>query len=379
MTGLLNIFLVITLIARLSVAGPGISFDFEFYIHFIDDVRREPIDQFLEHVSEAFPYYAWGFARYEFGFATLVYVFPVWLTATTVYTTVAASSLFVKLEVLRRMRAPWPVLILAYVFFVTLFEVNAIRAGVALACLMIAVLLLSSGKPIKCLLWMFGACAFHISAIAILVLVLASLAVIRMRLGNLSKLTLLLIGLLVPPNLSHIASVAGGKLEEYARFAERFDVYTGASGLNVTSAMCALFAMFFASHLILQRGERREGSQHVEHATGFVLSYFVGLLILFSGLLAIIGDRIWQLALPVLLAFMCRQRGVDPLQSWANLISQNLLAQRGLLRVIAAGARSGIYVCMTIYIIGNLLIRYPHTNFFNFILDDVVLVPPELE
>ena len=368
---------------RLSVANNSISFDYQFYIEFIDEVKKAQFSVFIENIVSEIPYYPWGdFGKFEFGFAILVYAFPATLSSNTIYTTIACASLLWKLEIMRRFRVPVPVLILFFIFFVTLFESNALRAGVALAFLMAGTWqLVRHGSVWRASPYFLLSVTFHLSAIIVIGMIILSYISTLLSISRRVLMAILLIALVIPINLLQISSLFGGKVAEYVLLADSFDLYTGASAFNIGSGMALLFFLFF--FVAIKRGfldfvTASNSPGQLVVRTGLLLSYTAACLIVFSGALSIIGGRMWLLILPIITCLMClfytTERPIGGrAMPWFSIAASRQRAN-GL---VIAWIPWLILSLVGLYIVVNLLIRYPQSNFFDFLLDRVEVIPPE--
>lgn len=374
---LTNAFLVMCAFIRFVGADDTFSFDYRHYIVFINEVGKLSLQDFVGRMLDGFPYFPWADAgEFEIGFAILVYLFPSFLSAKVVYASIAVIALLIKLEVLRRLRVPIYVLVLMFIFFVTLFEGNALRAGVSLSFLMLAIFGIYRGWGIALVLWLLiTAIFFHVSSAAAIFFTALGIIIYRTnpRIGIL--VFGLLLGLFFPANLEKIAPLIGGKVEEYVILTESFDLYSGASGINASSVMAIFFVIFFLLLISISREAFGDTKYLTTASIGLMFAYGAGSLVLFSGMLAVIGDRIWQLALPIALAIM--YSGYFGLKNDFKKSGDvdSLLVYRT--RFIALKI-SGIAVfCLLNYLILiNICIRYPQTNFFSFVMGEIELKAP---
>lgn len=371
-----NLLLVLVLVVRLLFADQSLSFDYQFYLDFITEVKGESLPEFLNKAATEFPYYPWAdFGLFEVGFALLVYLSPSFLSAQVVYAAIAGTSLYVKLDIMRRMRVSAPMLALFFVFFVTLFEGNALRAGLALAALMLGVMRLTRTGRLRSTIACFAiAMSFHVSAIVPIALILFGSFTWRSALRPGTLATVLLVGLALPANLTIIASLIGGKIAEYVILADEFDLYTGASGLNIVSLMCITFVLTFVGYMLAPAMDARKTNRPSLHV-GVLLAYGTGALVLFSGALSIIGDRIWQMALPIIWTLVSNARS-----QWTGSILQlpffNLRSASGRGGVLISVGSVLLVGLLSFYIVANLVFRYPQTNFFSSFVGKIDLVSP---
>jgi hypothetical protein len=371
-----NFLLALAIVVRLMLSDDSLSFDYQFYLDFISEVRGETLTGFLTKAMSEFPYYPWGsFGRFEVGFAFLVYLFPSFLSAPIVYASIAGASLYIKLEVMRTMRVSPPMLILFFVFFVTLFEANALRAGLALTALMLAVVRLTRTPTLRGVIPYFVvAVSFHVSAIIPIALVILGTLTWRRRVGPKALAAMLLFGLVVPANLMSFASLFSGKIADYVVLADEFDLYTGASGLNLASLMCITFGLTLVGYMLARPDHERLASRPSLHV-GLLLAYGAGALVLLSGALSIIGDRVWQLAFPIIWALVSQAHSTWP-HSTLKLPFFDLRSSAGRGGVLISAGWLLLVGLLSFYIVVNILFRYPQSNFFSSIVGKKELIAP---
>ena len=174
-------------------------------------------------------------------------------------------------------------------------------------------------------------------------------------------------------NLDAVLEGAGGKLAYYLVLARDYDRYTGASGLNSISLMCIIFALFFAKQALRGgpgSGVNKDAVEYYYFA--MTLSIATGILILFSGIVAVIGDRVWQLVLPLLMLYtsLCRKLSYPKSQRTAFFD----LSSRVDLYYFTNLA---VNILLFYYVVIGLFIRFPLSNFFSLLVGVEELTPLE--
>ena len=172
-------------------------------------------------------------------------------------------------------------------------------------------------------------------------------------------------------NLESILEAVGGKLAEYLVQARDFDMYIGASGLNASSSLSILLAISFL-HIVM-KPDFLDKNQPAQFTAYFALasSIAIGSLILFSGIFSIIGDRIWQLGMPILLLM---------LHFLTNTYNRNEKLEKlpFLDRPLTLPGVNNLLINIVLfyYVVIGLLFRYPQSNFFSWITGPSTLIPP---
>lgn len=342
------------------------SFDYQFYIIFIKEISNLGGGDFLARIIEGFPYFPWADAgKFEFGFASVIYPFSLFLDSAVLFALIASVSIFLKLELLRRFGLGFYRLIIFYFFDVILFESNMLRAGIALSFVLLSCwFYLKRGSVFLAFGCGILAGFFHLSAYVFLVLGGVAFFMRKIGVGRVGIGFVIISSVVVASNLEFIFEVVGGKLSEYLIQAKDFDLYTGASGLNASSFLCFLFAVYFWGGIFRLKSDfRKEILVSAYYAE--LLSVSVGVLILFSGFLSVVGDRIFQLGFPVLLALL-------------GFFQKNTNNNYKLI-----GWRFGVFnlsvdFLLFYYVIIGLLFRYPQTNFFSWITGTIEFIPPDI-
>lgn len=359
----LNSSLVLVTFFRFLFAQDSISYDYQFYIFFIKEISSLDLNGFFSRVIEGFPYFRWAdHGKFEFGFAFFVYPFSLFFDSEVVYALIASLSIFVKVEILRSFGLGFYRLFIFYLFDIILFESNMMRAGIALSFVLLSCWLYFKRESVFfALFFAILAGSFHLSSYAFLALGVVAYFIQNIKLGRTGIGLLIFLSIIFAGNLEFVFEVVGGKLSEYLIQAKEFDLYTGASGLNASSFLCFLFAVYFWNLIFLSNVNLKEKTL-LSFYYAEVISISFGVLILFSGFLSILGDRFFQMGLPVLLALIGFSQGKGGrflLSGWfVNIFNFS------------------VNFLLFYYVVIGLLFRYPLTNFFSWITGVIEFTPP---
>lgn len=358
----LNLFLVLVTFFRFIFAQDSISYDYQFYIIFIQEISNLRVDEFFARVIEGFPYFHWANnGKFEFGFAFFVYPFSLFFDPEVTYALIASLSIFLKMEILRSFGLGFYRLFVFYLFDIILFESNMMRAGVALSFVLLSCWFYFKREYIFfAVIFSILAGFFHLSSYVFLVLGGGAFFIKKIKLGRAGIGFLIFLSTIAAVNLELIFDAVGGKLSDYIIQAKEFDLYTGASGLNASSILCFLFAVYFWGLIFRSNVNLREKTL-LSFYYAEMISVSVGILILFSGFLSVLGDRLFQIALPVLLALLGFYQG-------------------GGNKFLLSGWRINIFnfsvnSLLFYYVVIGLLFRYPLTNFFSWITGEIEFSP----
>ena len=126
----INLWLALSVFLRFLFADNSISFDYQFYIQFFEEVSALDIRLFLERSLGSFPYFPWADSgKFEIGIAFVAFFLGKFLEPAVLYALIAAVSILIKLEIFRSFGLGLYKTLIFYVFDVVLFESNALRAG----------------------------------------------------------------------------------------------------------------------------------------------------------------------------------------------------------------------------------------------------------
>ena len=355
---LLNLVLSTLTFIRYIFADNTISYDYQFYITFFEEINRINFLDFGSAIGKEFPYIRWGeggFGKFECGFGILAYTLGKVFNPSVLYALIASVSIYIKLDILRRFNIKFYQYFIFFIFDITIFESNQLRAGLALAIFMVFIYnnLNKNNKILSLFLLLFSALC-HLSIIILVVIFYLSKFAINLKKKYFFILLLFILESVAVLNLNFITSFFGGKIEEYNILSNNFDVYNKTSGINISSILAITFAIYFLYN-------KKTGSKNESWIYGFLFSGISAILIFFSNFFIILSDRIWLLCLPIILLFYSYESFYLENNKKFSLILNNIIVME-----------------LFYYIIINLLYRYPSSNFFDFmhIIPNFEFIPP---
>ena len=341
--------LLVTLLVyvRFSFArGESFSYDFANYQTYLLALKEVEWATLMEFLPLTFPYvFVPGGGAFELGFAAITKWLLLALPPSAVYALVAAASVGLRTFAMRRLGLEWGWLAAIQIYAITLFEANALRAGVALSITLWALLMLRDRRWMLAMLGAVAAASQHMQVV-LFVGPFALLLLTPQRWLRVRWLPLLVLGV---SGLATVmaAGLLGGldvsKLDDYSGES------SGAVGLNLVSALSTVFVAFA---VWVSLGPQREPVS-ASDASGrqaeriWVCALYAALpalaLLLFGTELSAIGDRAWQFAL-VILVTLSTPMGRSGVGRWLRC------SMLGLILAVA---------------LTNTLVRYPLSNFFS--------------
>lgn len=337
------LFVSLLVFSRLIVADDSISFDRVHYINFIEEMQLVGLSEFWNRLVASFPYVTWAnFGKFEFGFSTLIFILSKTMASGTLWALLAALSFFIIFAVLSADRASWFAMIPLMVISLTLLQTNALRVSLGLSIFMVALQQYLSRHSYKSLLIFAISITFHLSLLLPFILILIALTFEKLRFSFLGIFASVIFCALFVGNFQFLAGLIGGKLQDYYIQAAYYNTYTGASGLNIVSLIFLISCfVFYRNYKYDKSFETVEDLMMMQRANilGILLSSVVFVLIYFGGIYAVIGDRISQMAIFMIIFLLYRGR-------------------------IKAGNYGILLIALAYYAFVNLLLRYPQSNFF---------------
>lgn len=334
----LLILLYLSVFSRYFLASPPFSFDYEGYVLIIETLGSLDFSQILDS-NLIFPYtITAGVVPVEVGFTLLVKFFslPGFLPE-TIYAILASISVTLRLYVMRSLKVPFFFIILLNLIFITIFESNALRLGLASSLLLFGLYQLSILRNVLGLLLISISFLFHLQVAFFAVPFVFFYSTANWLLS--SKIRLLLVAFFVSGVslflVQFIPLLSNDKIQEYVeRGASR------SAGISLTSLIGLLL-------FILIGFSFRSKELFTSHGKLFavVFASCVPSLVLLIALtdIAVIGDRAWQLAILFIYTFF-----------FLNWVSGS---RRKFLLFF-------LYL-LSFVIFVNVLFRYPLSNFFS--------------
>ena len=355
---------------RLLNANANISLDYSGYINLIDTISSYSSAEFWARSAESFPFFPWGrFGSVEVGFATTVFALSKIMTPIVVYALIASVTLTEKVRILGRANVRFYRLVLFIIFSVSLFELNAIRAGIASLFLLLVMRSIIDGGGIKKQLLYLGlACLYHVSALFFVIPYLISLVLNKANLLFIGSLLMGCVAYYVMTNLGIVLIFFDGKVAEYYDQATALGFFSSASGFNITTIICLLFIIRFFLEYRTQKFHSKFNSEGAFISTvpvsfGVVCGCLLFTMIYSAGIFSVFSDRLWQMALPLLLM-------IDGFSTRDE--SKLLLKKRTVIRsrLVSFFFSRLLDVALLYYIVGNILIRFPLTNAFSWLVGE---------
>ncbi|MEN9419576.1 MAG: hypothetical protein RI988_3196 [Pseudomonadota bacterium] len=346
--------------------GDSFSYDFANYRTYLLSLQEADWPSLLEFLPLTFPYVIVpGGAAFELGFAALAKGLLALFRPETVYALIAGASVGLRTFAMRRLGLQWRWILVVQVYAITLFEANALRAGVALSLTIWALLMFSERRWLLAAIGAVAAAGQHLQAALFLmpyvVLLLVPQRVLRMR--ALALLALVLVPALVVTGQGLLGSsglVGGAELAKLDDYSGRS---SGAVGLNLVSVLSSLFVLaavlFGLDQDLRPHGRQPEPPFMRATATSrtWVCSLYASIfalsLLIFGTNLSAIGDRAWQFALVVLATL-------------SPAMAQSSLGRR------LRGGLLGLVFAVALF---NTLVRYPLSNFFSPPLPYASIIP----
>lgn len=330
-------------VRMLFAAGDSFSYDYANYMTYFRAIGETDVQTMLDVVKLSFPYVLVpGGGAFEFGFVALAKLMLRVVDPSMTYAIFAAVAVGLRTFVMRRLGLGWGWILAIQLYAITLFEANALRAGLAVSLTLLGLLaFLHRRQAVGTLVFVLAA-SQHLQVVIFCVpfLMLGVLPASWRR-------EPWMLAVIVP--LAMFATVAltnlgGGidvsKLDDYA------GQESGAVGLNIVS----LLSLVFVAVALLMAAMQSEPVQTgLQRAAGFALwvrSLLASLpalaLLLFATELSAVGDRAWQFSLVILVSLSAHM--VQSL--WSRL------------------ARAVVLGSLLAAALVNILLRYPLSNFF---------------
>lgn len=369
------LFVVVNVVfVRFILADESVSLDYRHYIEFINEMNEIGCKNLFERFKDGFPYISWGGSgAFEFGFAFVIFPLSKLVPPGFLYAFIVSVTLVLKLNILFKSKVSLYRIILFFIFSVTLFEANAIRAGIASLFLMAGIKCYLDGRRLRlACLYFWLASSFHVSSLLFLVMIFVAWICVKFNIVIIGSIILISVSSIVVNNFSSFLSLYDGKIGEYYNQAEVYGFNSGASGLNLSSLMCLLFGLFFIDLYIKVKNNKNVNKFKKNVITAITFGIFCSalnfVLIAFSGIFAVLGDRVWQLSLPlfILISAHIGSRFIDSNTFFVISSKSNFI------RVLVDSA---INVILFYYVVINLLIRYPLSNVFSWLTGIHKLVP----
>lgn len=238
------------LILHASLRGVHADLDAFAYREWYESFGRVDWREFVRSASGGIYFESQLPYRFEIGFALLAFAsVTAGLDAEGFFFLCAAASLVPKVIVIARHSAtPLATLLWYASWYYVLLEMNAMRAGIAAAILVLGIRHLLSGNMLRFAPFVAVACTFHVSAISAVLLIACRWVRLDVRLVAL--MVAVSVTLSFVPIVSVLEPLAGlsSKLRDYLTLLRQGDVFTTINVFNVLtlSRLVLLGALMFA-------------------------------------------------------------------------------------------------------------------------------------
>lgn len=311
------------------VEADHFSYDYRNYLSYMRSIGELDWIAAQEVLEFTFPYVLVSTGLFEIGFVGVVAGLLRWVDPATAYALLAGVSIGLRTFAMRRLGLSWMWIVPAQIYAITLFEANALRAGLALTLVMLGMLGVMRGRWLLGLLLLALAPSMHLQA---LLFALPWLGLHLVRGGWMQKpvvtcLLMLFAVVLTLVILQLAPAVNSMKLDEYA------EQSSAATGLTLFSLLAGLWLC-----VLLVETLGAEPKDRVAATIPLTLLLVSWTVLVFGGALAAVADRVWQFAWVSALPLLRLNPGVK----WSRLC---------------------LALCLGVALI-NVLLRYPLSNFF---------------
>jgi EpsG family len=328
---------------RLMVARPeSFSYDFINYLTYFRLMRDAEWASIFELFPSTMPYVGIpGGGLFEIGFVLLAKVVLIIFSPDATYALLASLSVIFRTILMRGFQLEWKWIIPTQVYAITLFEANALRAGLALTLTLWVLMLIRRGKFLGALGAGLLAMSQHVQVLLFLIpFALAKITpctLLRLRWFGFVVFTFLCLGVSMVDKL--IGGIGYVKLDDY------MNQVSAAVGVNMTSMVSLVFICMALVFISKESLDGNPGLQDVDKNV-WIFSLYAALpsiaLFIFGVKFSALSDRAWQFALIIIIT-----QSKSMVEGFAGLL-----------------VRENILFILLPMLLLNTLIRYPLSNFF---------------
>lgn len=332
------IFAAILVYIRIISGESFLSYDYTSYIIIIEKIGTLPIDDMLKG-SFHFPYVKYpGIIDVEIGFAIIVKALTsLGLDAQAAYAAIAATSVGLRVYVMRAIGVPIYWVVALNIIAITLFEANALRLGFAIGFLFLGLRQLSESRNIFGWIAVFTSAMMHIQVI--IYAIPFAIYYFFIPWTDISRTRLILV-VVVFVGISTIfrpvfQMVSNEKLRIYMDLGG-----SSSTGVSLTSSLAAILLALTVLCFKFRTPENIDAAFFSGILAACVPS--VTMLIVLTDV-AVVGDRAWQVAFMVFSTFF--------FTNWVPDSAKKVPLAVLLLLSLVVGA--------------NVMIRFPLSDFFS--------------
>lgn len=338
---------------RLAFAREDFSYDYVWYLGYLRVLTDYRLAELMDSFRDFAPFVSVGSSTFEVGFVAVAKVWTL-LTpdATLAYAGIAASAVAIRIYSMRALACPWYWIALSQIYAITVLDANAVRAGLAVSVLCLGLVFVHRGRSLLGLTIVLAAGLLHLQAllfgVPFLVVYAFAARAGTSRVGSLglgaAALAVSITGLFALPSL------------DIARLAPYLGEASLAGGFNVTSLLAAsvislCFVLRPSASYVAETLDAAAERRFWLAAISAVVPSFV--LFVANPDAGALGDRAWQFSFVTLLAVVWTP--------WAD-------------RKVKIGLNTLLFLLLLVSVV-NVTVRYPLSNFFDFILPHQFIIP----
>lgn len=324
-------------------AETGFSYDYRFYINYIEQIKNLSLIDILNMRSGPYILLSESLGI-EIGFVFLVKIITLATQSPDfIFAIIAIFSLSIKALICRRLGINWALTLFIMIYSAILLESNALRSGLSLSIFILSIFQLTNRNfsLVSLVLWLL-AIITHIQA-AFFILLFGLFYFFKLnRHSKVITFLLFFILMLVGFWISAIISLfLNPKLIIYAGFG------SVSGGINTNSILSLILVLFICWTLIQDSFFRKKNNAIFSAISSTIpaLSTYI-----FLTEIAVLGDRLWQWGLIILCVFIYpyypKSKLIATLKNPSNHIPKILM------------------VFILVFGILNISIRYPLANLF---------------
>ncbi|MFC1518915.1 EpsG family protein [Pseudomonadota bacterium] len=340
----LSFFLfLIFLFFNLYNAKDGFSYDYQFYLSYLEQISvLEPREIFSLTTG---PYVFLKLSSgIEFGFVFLTKILSYFFTVPHyLYFMLVLISISMKYYVFRKMNVGilWviPILLLSFI----LLEGNALRSALALSFYLFGVFYYNQRKLLLGTLYFLLSVCFHLQALFFILTYYSVFTYFRYFNCNRRTVFILFTGIFFSGGILSfvVGSLGFEKLDFYSQSK------SGSNGINLISVLSIISLFVYLVCLLSRRISLRYNELLLLCSSIPALSIYV-----FVTNVAVLGDRLWQWGIILMYASM-----------FARFSERRFFINMGTVKLSSVFP----FVLLAVFLI-NIILRYPLTNIFQFIL-----------
>lgn len=336
---LLSLVIVLAVFVNVLRLESNFSMDSQAYLDIFQFIKDTSFEELKNRIY--FPYIFFdSIQTYEVGFVLFVKALSfLGLSAKGLYGLIVGLSIGCRVFILRKIGCPWYGIALINLYAVTLLDANALRLGIGVSVIMLAMYLIGLNK-LTGWVFLFLSALIHLQTIfLILPFTLGWIVKKQLTKNSFTRVTFAILAMISGYSIIKVLPsiyIENAKLTSYTLM----EIGAEASGLSLTSflGLCTLIGTLLWQNREIQSVSRL----HIINSL-VISGFFTISILLFSTDMAIFGDRIWQPTVVLLSAFLY------PMFKKGRKIPIPVFIVTTLL-----------LVCNV-----NVILRYPQSNFFS--------------